>query len=99
MATPYAQNLEHCCCDRSCGGREPRQQGTVEVAVLLVCYLFFCHALFITQILDINLPICGISAIVAAIFLDLPIPPGTMREKVSRMDWMSVNYFVISTTY
>ena len=24
-------------------------------------------------------------------FLDLPIPPGTIREKLAKMDWMCVN--------
>ncbi|KAF8520691.1 MFS general substrate transporter [Gautieria morchelliformis] len=45
----------------------------------------------------LNLPICGVSAIVAAVFLDLPIPPGTIREKVSRMDWIG-NFIVITAS-
>ncbi|KAF8520682.1 MFS general substrate transporter [Gautieria morchelliformis] len=45
----------------------------------------------------LNLPICGVSAIAAAVFLDLPIPPGIMREKVSRMDWIG-NCIVIAAS-
>ncbi|KAF8532577.1 MFS general substrate transporter [Gautieria morchelliformis] len=45
----------------------------------------------------LNLPICGISAIVTVVFLDLPIPPGTVREKVSRMDWIG-NFIVITAS-
>jgi hypothetical protein len=37
---------------------------------------------------DLNLPLCGLSAALTILFLDLPTPAGSLREKLSRMDWM-----------
>lgn len=39
---------------------------------------------------DLNLPICGVSAMLVARFLRLPTPPGTTREKLAEIDWMWV---------
>lgn len=39
---------------------------------------------------DLNLPITGVAALFIVLFLKLPIPPGTFRDKLSRMDWMYV---------
>ena len=41
-----------------------------------------------TSLEDLNLPICGLSAIIALLFLNLKTPPGTFREKIVRLDWM-----------
>ena len=37
---------------------------------------------------DLNLPIAAIAALFVAIFMELPTPPGTLADKVRRMDWM-----------
>jgi hypothetical protein len=37
---------------------------------------------------DLNIPIAGIAMVLVLAFLNLPTPPGTLREKLSRMDWM-----------
>ncbi|GJJ14372.1 hypothetical protein Clacol_008636 [Clathrus columnatus] len=37
---------------------------------------------------DVNLPVCGISFILAAVYMKLPKPPGTWREKLTRIDWI-----------
>lgn len=41
-------------------------------------------------IIDLNLPICAIALILVILFLDLPTPEGSVREKFSRMDWTLV---------
>ncbi|KAJ7276699.1 MFS general substrate transporter [Mycena rebaudengoi] len=45
----------------------------------------------------LNLPISGVAAVFVFIFLRLPIPSGTFREKIRRLDWMG-NLFIISST-
>lgn len=37
---------------------------------------------------DLNIPICGVAIALVFIFLRLPTPQGTIREKLARMDWM-----------
>ncbi|OBZ67783.1 putative transporter C3H1.06c [Grifola frondosa] len=44
----------------------------------------------------LNLPICGLAAIFVFMFLNLPAPPGTLREKLMRLDWIG-NFLVIGT--
>lgn len=41
-------------------------------------------------IVDLNLPICGLSASLILAFLKLQRPARTLREKLSQMDWMYV---------
>ncbi|KAJ7680653.1 Mfs1.2 [Mycena polygramma] len=45
----------------------------------------------------LNLPVCGVAFILTLLFLSLPTPPGTLREKLRRMDWIG-NGLVISST-
>ncbi|KAF8585267.1 MFS general substrate transporter [Ramaria rubella] len=45
----------------------------------------------------LNLPLCALSALLAAVLLNLPIPPGKLRYKLSRMDWIG-NAIVISAS-
>ncbi|KAF8572629.1 MFS general substrate transporter, partial [Ramaria rubella] len=45
----------------------------------------------------LNLPLCALSAFLAAVFLKLPTPPGKLRDKLSRMDWIG-NLIVISAS-
>src|SRR5580692_476246 len=35
----------------------------------------------------LNLPLTGIVMIIVAMFVNLKVPKGTMREKLGRMDW------------
>ena len=51
----------------------------------------YCHSPQVCLV-DINLPICGISLIMTILFVKLPTPPGTMREKFGRIDWMCVSF-------
>ncbi|KIJ48812.1 hypothetical protein M422DRAFT_225924 [Sphaerobolus stellatus SS14] len=44
----------------------------------------------------LNLPLCGISAVMAFVTLNLPTPPGTLRHKLSKMDWIG-NVIAISS--
>ncbi|KAH8101198.1 Mfs1.2 [Cristinia sonorae] len=46
----------------------------------------------------LNLPICGVALLMAALFLRLPTPPGTLREKLGRMDWIGNILCIGSTT-
>jgi hypothetical protein len=41
-----------------------------------------------SEVPDLNLPISGVAAVFVFIFLRLPIPSGTFREKIRRLDWM-----------
>ncbi|KAJ7622744.1 major facilitator superfamily domain-containing protein [Mycena polygramma] len=45
----------------------------------------------------LNLPISGVAAIFVCVFLRLPIPPGTFREKMGRLDLIG-NFIVIAST-
>ncbi|KAF8800200.1 MFS general substrate transporter [Phlegmacium glaucopus] len=45
----------------------------------------------------LNLPLCGVSAILAVLFLDVPTPPGTFKEKLLRMDWIG-NFLIMAST-
>lgn len=44
---------------------------------------------------DLNLPITGVAALFIVLFLKLPTPPGTFREKLARMDWMYALHRII----
>lgn len=37
-----------------------------------------------------NLPICGVAFALVLLLLKLPTPPGNLRDKLKRMDWMWV---------
>jgi hypothetical protein len=37
---------------------------------------------------DLNIPLCGLSGGLAIMLLNLPTPAGTLRDKLSQMDWM-----------
>jgi hypothetical protein len=37
---------------------------------------------------DLNMPIAGLAAAVTALTVDLPTPPGSLRTKLARLDWM-----------
>ncbi|KAI0687844.1 Mfs1.2 [Cerioporus squamosus] len=45
----------------------------------------------------LNLPICGVTIPMVLVFLKLPTPPGTWREKMARIDYIG-NFLVISST-
>ncbi|CDO69089.1 hypothetical protein BN946_scf184992.g38 [Trametes cinnabarina] len=45
----------------------------------------------------LNLPICGVATAMVLVFLKLPTPPGTLREKLGHMDWIG-NFLVIAST-
>ena len=38
----------------------------------------------------LNLPICGVTAAMVAIFLDLKVPKGSFKEKLLGLDWLWV---------
>lgn len=42
------------------------------------------------NIQDFNLPISFVASLLVVFLMDLPIPPGSYREKFMRMDWMYV---------
>ncbi|KAF5319764.1 hypothetical protein D9758_018849 [Tetrapyrgos nigripes] len=48
-------------------------------------------------LLYLNLPIAGIAAFLVVLFLSLPTPPGTMQEKLYKIDWLG-NILVIGAT-
>lgn len=56
-----------------------------------LCYLF-SDIFAATQ--DMNLPICGVAFASVFIFVKLPIPPGTVQEKLTGIDWMYVLFDV-----
>ncbi|KAI0685402.1 Mfs1.2 [Cytidiella melzeri] len=45
-----------------------------------------------------NLPIIGLAAILVIAFLRMNTPPGTVREKLNRMDWIGNLIFVAAST-
>ncbi|KAH6890857.1 Mfs1.1 [Coprinopsis sp. MPI-PUGE-AT-0042] len=45
----------------------------------------------------LNLPICGVACICVVVFMDLPTPQGTFKEKFFAMDWIG-NLLVISSS-
>ncbi|KAG6826989.1 hypothetical protein H0H92_013651 [Tricholoma furcatifolium] len=46
---------------------------------------------------DLNLPISGLTVVLVLLLLKLPTPPGTMKEKLEKMDWMG-NFLIIAST-
>ncbi|KAI0087477.1 iron permease [Irpex rosettiformis] len=45
-----------------------------------------------------NLPICGLAAILVLAFVNLRTPPGTLLDKLSKMDWIGNFIFIGSST-
>ncbi|KAL0572510.1 hypothetical protein V5O48_009452 [Marasmius crinis-equi] len=45
----------------------------------------------------LNLPICGVAIVAVVLVLRLPTPPGTLQEKLRKMDWIG-NFLIISST-
>ncbi|EKM56789.1 uncharacterized protein PHACADRAFT_254111 [Phanerochaete carnosa HHB-10118-sp] len=45
----------------------------------------------------LNLPLTGFAAILVVAFLKLQTPPGSLREKLSRMDWIG-NFLIIASS-
>ncbi|TFY63949.1 hypothetical protein EVJ58_g2941 [Rhodofomes roseus] len=45
----------------------------------------------------LNLPICGVAAIIMTFCLRVQTPPGTLREKLRRVDWLGT-FLVIAAT-
>ncbi|KAI0337303.1 Mfs1.2 [Trametopsis cervina] len=45
----------------------------------------------------LNLPVCGAAAALVFIFLKLPTPPGTFKEKITRIDWVG-NLLIIASS-
>ncbi|KAL5536448.1 hypothetical protein ACEPAF_270 [Sanghuangporus sanghuang] len=45
-----------------------------------------------------NLPICGVTACISAIYLNLKVPRGTFKEKILSLDWTGNTIIVASTT-
>ncbi|KAF8961745.1 major facilitator superfamily domain-containing protein [Flammula alnicola] len=45
----------------------------------------------------LNLPISGLTVVLVLVLLKLPTPPGTMKEKLAKMDWMG-NFIIIAST-
>lgn len=39
---------------------------------------------------DLNLPIAGVAALLVVLFLRVPTPQGTLKSKLSNLDWMCV---------
>ena len=37
---------------------------------------------------DLNIPICGVAGLIMILFLRLRTPPGTLKEKLRRIDWV-----------
>ncbi|KAG6909191.1 hypothetical protein DXG01_001705 [Tephrocybe rancida] len=48
-------------------------------------------------IFNLNLPIAGLTVVLVLLLLKLPTPPGTMREKLAKMDWIG-NFLIIAST-
>ena len=40
------------------------------------------------SLLDLNLPICGLAAILVAVFMNMRTPRVSWREKLAQLDWM-----------
>ncbi|KAI5118633.1 hypothetical protein M0805_000009 [Coniferiporia weirii] len=45
-----------------------------------------------------NLPICGLTALISLMYLDLKVPRGTFKEKILSLDWMGNLIIVAATT-
>ncbi len=53
----------------------------------LTTVLYLCQA-GIYAVVDLNLPIAAIAALLVVTCLHLRTPTGTVREKLGRIDWM-----------
>lgn len=62
--------------------------GTMEMVILYAVLSRIAKVSAIKPHLDLNLPVCGVSAVLAAVFMKLPKPPGTFKSKFARIDWM-----------
>ncbi|KAL0569152.1 hypothetical protein V5O48_012826 [Marasmius crinis-equi] len=45
-----------------------------------------------------NLPLAGVAGLVAFLFMDLPTPPGSLVEKLKKLDWIGNAIVMASTT-
>ncbi|KAH9936930.1 iron permease [Amylocystis lapponica] len=46
----------------------------------------------------LNIPICGVAAVLIVLFLRTRTPPGTLLEKFQRVDWIGTGLVVAATT-
>ncbi|CCM04080.1 uncharacterized protein FIBRA_06239 [Fibroporia radiculosa] len=46
----------------------------------------------------LNIPIAGVAAVLMALFLRVPTPPGTMMQKLAKMDWIGNGLVIAATT-
>ncbi|EAU87383.2 MFS multidrug transporter [Coprinopsis cinerea okayama7 len=46
---------------------------------------------------DLNLPVCAVSLVLIVAFMSLPTPQGTLKEKLSAMDWFG-NLLVLASS-
>ncbi|KAH9918458.1 iron permease [Fomitopsis serialis] len=46
----------------------------------------------------LNIPICGVAGAIMILFLRVRAPPGTLKEKVRRIDWLGTFLVIAATT-
>ena len=42
----------------------------------------------LTNDIDMNIPFAGLAAVLVLLFVKLPTPPGSIRSKLEKIDWM-----------
>lgn len=54
--------------------------------------ILLVHLTFLVPVIDspidLNLPIAGLTIALVLLLLKPPTPPGTIKEKLAKMDWM-----------
>lgn len=69
-----------------------RTRWTLALALLYVLLPIKCRVG--AQIcVDMNIPFAGVAAILVLLFVKLPTPPGSIRSKLEKIDWMYVVYY------
>lgn len=46
------------------------------------------HCIVLTNDIDMNIPFAGLAAVLVLLFVKLPTPPGSIRSKLEKIDWM-----------
>lgn len=59
----------------------------MAMVLLSVKEMSFLRRVLMNQLVDLNLPICGICAALVFVYLQLKVPHGTFKEKILSLDW------------
>ena len=69
-----------------------RNVGAARTMAMVLLYVSLHYSMNLVinsfSLIDLNLPICAVSAILTVLFFNFNAPRGSVREKLIQLDWM-----------